>query len=57
MYVDQSLTNAIFLWRTSVLNDLEADCSPCDIADDLEFYEGLDRSLAEQVVELVRAGE
>lgn len=57
MYVDQTLSNAVFLWRTQVLNDLECGRSPCDIADDLEFYEGVNRFVADQVVELVGAGE
>lgn len=57
MYVDQTLSNAVFLWRTQVLNDLECDRSPCDIADDLEFYEGVDRFVADQVVALVQGGK
>lgn len=56
-YVDQTLSNALFLWRESVLHSLSDDRSPCDIADDLEFYEGVDRSVADQVVELVQGGE
>jgi hypothetical protein len=57
MYVDQTLTNALFLWRESVLSALQSDQSPCEIASDLEFYEGVNRSVADQVVELVQGGE
>lgn len=57
MYVDRRLTDTLHLWRTSILSDLQSDRSPCDIADDLEFFEGVDRSLAQQVVELVQEGE
>ncbi len=57
MYVDQKLTNAIFLWREYILNEILSDRSVCDIVDDLSFYEGLDVFTAEKAVELVLEGE
>ena len=57
MYIDQTLSNTLYLRRESILNELMDDRSLCDIIDDLAFYEGLDYYLAEQVVDLVASGE